>query len=116
MEDGDLVLPDRVDRGESPTRVGIVHHVVMNERRRVEDLHQRRPPVGLLLHAPANLRAEKHQNGADPLPLLADEIARHQLDESDVRTERLTEYLRERIKVALNGMCDVLEIHRVPSG
>ena len=102
-QDGDLVLPDGVDGCESAARVGVVDDVVVDQRRRVQDLHQRGPAVTLLVDAAAEFSAQEDEDGADLLPLLPDDVLRDQVDEADARPDRFAEDPVEEREVVLDG-------------
>ena len=80
---GDLVLPDRIDRCEPAARVGVVHDVVVDQRRGVQDLHERGAPVAPFVDPAAQFRAQEDEDRADLLALLPHDVLRHQVDEPD---------------------------------
>src|SRR5690606_25846433 len=108
-EDGHLVLPQRVDREHAAPALGLVHHVVVDEGGRVEELDEGGGAVALLRDAAAERRREEHERGADLLPLLAEDVLRDAVEEADARAHRLAEVPPERRELRLDGPPDLGE-------
>src|SRR3990172_7563791 len=115
-EHGDLVLPDSIDRCETPPRVGIVDNVIMNESRGMQDLNERGGAERTFRNGPARLRAEEHQDRPDAFSLLADNVPGHQIDETDLGTHGIPEKSAEDLQLVLNGLLDVVQRRRLLAG
>ena len=83
-EDGDFAFPQGPDRELSPASGGFVDHVVVHERGRVQQFHQRGGGVRRLGDAAARLRAQQHENGADLLALAAKDVPRDAVEQPHV--------------------------------
>ena len=105
-EDGDLVLPERIDREDAPPPLGLVDDVVVDERGRVEQLDERGRPVAGLRDPAAGAGREQHQRRPDPLALLAQDVLRHLVEQAHVRAHRLAEIPLERLQLRRDDLLD----------
>ena len=113
-QDRNLVLPDGVDGGEPTAGIGIVDNVIVNQRRSMKNLHQSRPPVTPFVDPATEFGAEQHENRADTLALLTDDVPRHQVNETDAGSDGFAEVTIEQRKVLLNRADNFLEFHNRP--
>ena len=99
QEHAHLVLPQRVHRRHAAPRVGLVDHVVVDERRRVEELDERGRPVRPLGDPAAELGREEHEGRPDLLPLPLQEVPDDGVEQPDARPHRVAEPAAEHAEV-----------------
>ena len=90
-EDGDFVLPQGVDGEHAAPPLSIVHHVIVDERGRVQQFNQRRRPVARLGDTAAEFGREQHKNRADLLALLSQHVPCNLVQNPNVRPHCLAE-------------------------
>jgi hypothetical protein len=78
-----LVAPDRVGRGEPAAQVALIHHVVMQERRRVDELDRRGEPVMARSVIAAEPRRGHGQHRPQALAARGDQMTRELRDQPD---------------------------------
>ena len=75
-------LPAGIGRRAAPPRIRLVDHVVVDERRHVDHLHEHRgqmhpPPFGRTLHRGVHRRRQHHQQRTYALPARGKRITQH---------------------------------------
>ena len=98
-QDRNLVLPYGIDGGEATAGIGIVDNIIMNQRCSMKNLHQGCTPVAPFVDPAAEFGAEKHENRADALAFLADDVSRYQVHQTDTGSDGFAEVTVEQRKV-----------------
>ncbi len=101
-EHADFVAPERVDGRHAAPRLRLVHHVVVDERRGVEELDEGCAAVALLRHAARHLGGEQDERRADLLALLLEQVPRNGVQQAHVRPHRLPKVAPEVPEVRLD--------------
>jgi hypothetical protein len=78
-----------MDSGHPPSRVGVVHDVIMDECKRVEDLYGKRAGHGLWSFHTKSLRRCQKQNRSQPFPFSGQCVA-------DRAVQRFRSTIRDR--------------------
>ena len=102
-----LVVPLRVGGGVAPPHLRVIHHVVVQERRRVDVLHHASQRRGAGPLVAARLGDEHEEHRADSLAAGADEVIAHIGYQDDVRMEIrvnrfFTSFISEAIESAIS--------------
>ena len=86
-----VVAPLRVRRGLATAQRRLVHDVVVDQRRRVEQLHAAGQADGPRAAIPRQTRGQQEENRTQPLAARAGDVAAHLLDEAHGRRDLVTD-------------------------
>jgi hypothetical protein len=115
-QDRHRVVPPRVGALGSASQVGLVHHVVVVERREVGQLHHERGGDDLRDLGVAELGREHHQERTEPLAPGVEQVTSSLVDEVDVRRDCLRELLLDVEQAGADPALELRVNHRHAPG
>ena len=103
-QNGDFVLPDRVDRWEPPSLVALVNNIIMNQGSRMHQFDNRSRVVAFVgRDIPIEMTHQQHQNRPQALSSSGNKITDDLIDQKDVRLQQTLELLFEGIQIGFDG-------------
>ena len=103
------VAPDRVGRGTPAPQLRQIHHVVMQQRRRVEQLDRRRHLHAARAAVATELGAEQHQHRADALAARAHHVVAELAHQVARRAELLAHGALHQIEARRDALDHLVE-------
>ena len=105
------ITPDMVAGFAAATQVGSVHHIVVEQRRRVDELDHRGGldvPIALV---PAGACSEQHRERAQTLAAARHDVAGDLVDQRDVACEACDDHLVDAAQVVRDQCSDLVQWH-----
>jgi hypothetical protein len=106
-QDADLISPDFSSGSTATPEVGVVDHVIVEERGGVDELDEAPQLVVLRPRVAAEAGAEEQQQRPDALPPAVQNMGPDRVDESDARVEVFPDLMFHPIEFMAIGVPDI---------
>ena len=103
QEHARLVAPSGIDRLQMAAEIRLVQHVVVDQRRRVDQLQDRRRHEVIAIQAAGGQSGQEHQGRAEPLSAELEAVLRQSIDERKTAADFSPQEVLHLVQFLANG-------------